>query len=245
MNGQVSLRNPAAARADNGPAVRAAVGSGGAGIAAVPLAGSATTATSGQKSGRHRSAAGKPGALRRALSRAASALAPYQRESVSTAVPSGSGSGIAGNTGICRAPSTASIEVAALYGHTVYVPRSPTGGVAADTSIYVSASGATRQVAAEHNVIAYRRAAQYWHRAGNSKSLAAPHVVYPAVAEPAVRAIHGGGGAGTADAYQPGSSELLWRAEWLKSRQAQVQEQASSDQIIVRQDPSVPSTVGR
>jgi|SRR5882762_3659852 len=82
-----------------------------------------------------------------------------------------------------------------------------------------------------------------WSRS-SEHTTAAPVAVTQLARQP-VRTDGSGLSSSTAGTAEPGSSELFWRAEWLKSRQAQVPQRPSSGEIIVRQDPSVPSTVGR
>lgn len=277
MNGQVQVRHEAATRTDCNAVRGAAICS--AAYTSVPVSSTATIASGVKGQGRHRADTGREtSAVRRVIAAARSLLTPY-RSGVPTSIPTGEG-GATSSTAVPESPETVSVEMASLYGHSVYVPggsasvpdrvpavrgtpstahaedaserdsavRVPRGTaryLAADTELYVSASGAAHAVASEHSLIAYRRATQHWARAGSSEYAAAPSLVDASVGGGDIRPVHGGSTASTSAADQSRAAELQWRAEWLKSRQANAPQQESSDQIIVRQNPSVPSTVGR
>lgn len=101
------------------------------------------------------------------------------------------------------------------------------------------------EVDAGSDLYTHSESGQYLSRAGRTEYHPSAPLATSELAWLGVHATPGGAGASATPADQPGSAELYWRAEWLKSRQANAPQQESSDQIIVRQNPSVPSTVGR
>src|SRR5882757_3324227 len=145
MNGQISVRHTAAAWTDSW-SVRAGSVGGAAARTSVPVNAQAASFACVKGQGKHRASPARPSAIRRALTRATSALAPYQ-PSVQPAVSSSGGS-TANDSAVLRAPATATTEVASLYDHSVYVSGSSAAILSGDATVHGSTSAASVKSAA-------------------------------------------------------------------------------------------------
>jgi len=145
MNGQISVRHTAAAWTDSW-SVRAGSVGGAAARTSVPVNAQAASFACVKGQGKHRASPARPNAVRRALTYATSALAPYQ-PSVQPAVSSSGGS-TANDSAVLRAPATATTEVASLYDHSVYVSGSSAAILSGDATVHGSTSAASVKSAA-------------------------------------------------------------------------------------------------
>lgn len=245
MSGQVQIRDKATAWADHYSVPRGA-SYRGAVPAAVSLDTAVATPPRKKGAGKHRAVrSATDSAIKRALARSLAVLAPRP------AIPAGAGaSGRNSNSADPTVHGTAPIrpaEIAARHDHTSGVRWLHSYSGSSTPVDALTATGAARAVAARHDYVSDSGHSVYGAEPSRVQHDQATPLDDAALARRELCAVPTRVTASTPAAHstaQPRAAELQWRAEWLESRQAQVQKRPSSDQVIVRQNTVVPSEMG-